>query len=325
MEKKDLRMVFMGTPEFAVETLKALVEHDYNVVAVVTQPDKAVGRHQTEVQPSEVKKFALEHNLPVLQPEKMKDPAFIDQLKSYNANLQVVVAFRMLPEVVWDMPKYGTFNVHAALLPQYRGAAPINWAVINGETQTGVTTFFLDKDIDTGRIIMQKPFDIPDEADVEYVYDGLMHLGAEICLETLEKIIATDGYPESIPQEELEGRFKRLYEAPKLFKNICEIDWSRPCKRIYDFIRGLSPYPGAWTSLLGPNGKTVDLKIFKTTKTEKNVGMKPGTIVVYHGALYITTGDFMLQIDELQMAGRERMKARDFLNGNKNIENYIIK
>lgn len=325
MEKKDLRIVFMGTPEFAVETLKALVENEYNVVAVVTQPDKAVGRHQTEVQPSEVKKYALEHNLPVLQPEKMKDPAFVEQLKSYKANLQVVVAFRMLPEIVWDMPQYGTFNVHAALLPQYRGAAPINWAVINGETQTGVTTFFLDKDIDTGRIIMQKTFDIPDTANVEYVYDGLMHLGAEICLETLEKIIAADGHPESIPQEDLEGKFKRLYEAPKLFKNICEIDWNRPCKRICDFIRGLSPYPGAWTSLLGPNGKTVDLKIFKTTKTEKNVGMRPGTIVVYHGMLYITTGDYMLQIDELQMAGRERMKARDFLNGNKNIENYIIK
>ena len=325
MEKKDLRIVFMGTPEFAVETLKALVENEYNVVAVVTQPDKAVGRHQTEVQPSEVKKYALEHNLPVLQPEKMKDPAFVEQLKSYKANLQVVVAFRMLPEIVWDMPQYGTFNVHAALLPQYRGAAPINWAVINGETQTGVTTFFLDKDIDTGRIIMQKTFDIPDTANVEYVYDGLMHLGAEICLETLEKIIAADGHPESIPQEDLEGKFKRLYEAPKLFKNICEIDWNRPCKRIYDFIRGLSPYPGAWTSLLGPNGKTVDLKIFKTTKTEKNVGMRPGTIVVYHGMLYITTGDYMLQIDELQMAGRERKKARDFLNGNKNIENYIIK
>jgi methionyl-tRNA formyltransferase len=325
MEKKDLRIVFMGTPEFAVETLKALVENEYNVVAVVTQPDKAVGRHQTEVQPSEVKKYALEHNFPVLQPEKMKDPAFVEQLKSYKANLQVVVAFRMLPEIVWDMPQYGTFNVHAALLPQYRGAAPINWAVINGETQTGVTTFFLDKDIDTGRIIMQKTFDIPDTANVEYVYDGLMHLGAEICLETLEKIIAADGHPESIPQEDLEGKFKRLYEAPKLFKNICEIDWNRPCKRIYDFIRGLSPYPGAWTSLLGPNGKTVDMKIFKTTKTEKNVGMRPGTIVVYHGMLYITTGDYMLQIDELQMAGRERMKARDFLNGNKNIENYIIK
>lgn len=325
MEKKDLRIVFMGTPEFAVETLKALVENEYNVVAVVTQPDKPVGRHQNEVQPSEVKKYALAHQLPVLQPEKMKDAAFVEQLRSYEANLQVVVAFRMLPEVVWDMPKYGTFNVHAALLPQYRGAAPINWAVINGETQTGVTTFFLDKDIDTGRIIMQKPFDIPDKANVEYVYDGLMHLGAEICLETLDKIIAADGQPESIPQEELEGRFKRLYDAPKLFKNICEIRWDRPSKRIYDFIRGLSPYPGAWTSLLGPDGKTVDLKIFKATKTEKNPGMRPGMIVVYKGVLYITTGDFLLQIDELQLAGKNRMKARDFLNGNKNIESYIIK
>ena len=325
MTKNDLRIVFMGTPEFAVETLQALVENDYNVVAVVTQPDKPVGRHQTEMQPSEVKKYALEHGLPVLQPEKMKDPTFVEQLRSYEANLQVVVAFRMLPEVVWAMPEYGTFNVHAALLPQYRGAAPINWAVINGETETGVTTFFLDHDIDTGRIIAKKTFAIPDEADVEYVYDGLMHLGAQICLETLDKIIAADGHPASIPQEELEGKFKRLYEAPKLFKDICEIDWNRPCKRIYDFIRGLSPYPGAWTSLMGPNGKTIDLKIFKTTKTEKSVGMKPGIIVLYKGVLYITTADYLLQIDELQLAGRERMKARDFLNGNKNIESYIIK
>ena len=315
----------MGTPEFAVETLKALVENHFNVVAVVTQPDKAVGRHQTEVQPSEVKKYALEHHLPVLQPEKMKDPEFVEALRSYQANLQVVVAFRMLPEVVWDMPKYGTFNVHAALLPQYRGAAPINWAVINGETQTGVTTFFLDKDIDTGRVIMQKPFDIPDTADVEYVYDGLMHLGAEICLETIQLLMDADGYPESIPQEDLMGNMKRLYEAPKLFKNNCEIDWRLPSKRIYDFIRGLSPYPGAWTTLLGPDGKTVDLKIFKTTKTEKNVGMRPGMIVVYKGVLYITTGDFMLQIDELQMAGKKRMSARDFLNGNKNFDKYTIK
>ena len=325
MRKEDLRIVFMGTPEFAVETLKALVENHYNVVAVVTQPDKAVGRHQTELQPSEVKKYALEHHLPVLQPEKMKDPEFVEALRSYQANLQVVVAFRMLPEVVWDMPKYGTFNVHAALLPQYRGAAPINWAVINGETQTGVTTFFLDKDIDTGRVIMQKPFDIPDTADVEYVYDGLMHLGAEICLETIQLLMDADGYPESIPQEDLMGNMKRLYEAPKLFKTNCEIDWSRPSKRIYDFIRGLSPYPGAWTTLLGPDGKTVDLKIFKTTKTEKNPGMRFGMIVVYKGVLYITTGDFLLQIDELQMAGKNRMSSRDFLNGNKNFENYIIK
>ena len=325
MEKKDLRIVFMGTPEFAVETLRTLVENKYNVVAVVTQPDKAVGRHQTEVQAPPVKLYAQEQGIPVLQPEKMKDPVFVEELRSYKANLQVVVAFRMLPEVVWDMPAYGTFNVHAALLPQYRGAAPINWAVINGETQTGVTTFFLDKEIDTGRIIMQKPFNIPDEADVEYVYDGLMHLGAEICLETLERIIAADGHPESIPQENLEGKFRRLYDAPKLFKNTCEIKWDRPCKRIYDFIRGLSPYPGAWTSLLGPDGKTVDLKIFKTTKTQKNVGMRPGMIVIYKGMLYITTADFLLQIDELQLAGKKRMSARDFLNGNKYFENYIIK
>ena len=325
MEKKDLRIVFMGTPEFAVETLRTLVENKYNVVAVVTQPDKAVGRHQTEVQAPPVKLYAQEQGIPVLQPEKMKDPVFVEELRSYKANLQVVVAFRMLPEVVWDMPAYGTFNVHAALLPQYRGAAPINWAVINGEIQTGVTTFFLDKEIDTGCIIMQKPFDIPDEADVEYVYDGLMHLGAEICLETLERIIAADGHPESIPQEDLEGKFRRLYDAPKLFKNTCEIEWDRPCKRIYDFIRGLSPYPGAWTSLLGPDGKTVDLKIFKTTKTQKNVGMRPGMIVIYKGMLYITTADFLLQIDELQLAGKKRMSARDFLNGNKNFENYIIK
>ena len=325
MKKEDLRIVFMGTPEFAVETLKALVENEYNVVAVVTQPDKPVGRHQGELQPSEVKQFAVAHNLPVLQPEKMKDPAFVEALRSYKANLQVVVAFRMLPEVVWDMPAYGTFNVHAALLPQYRGAAPINWAVINGEKQTGVTTFFLDHEIDTGRIIMQKPFDIPDTANVEFVYDGLMHLGAEICLETLDKILAADGHPESIPQEELEGKFKQLYDAPKLFKDVCEINWNRPCKRIYDFIRGLSPYPGAWTRLMGPDGKAVDLKIFKTTKTEKNTGMRPGMIVVYKGLLYITTADFLLQIDELQLAGKNRMKSRDFLNGNKNIENYIIK
>ena len=325
MEKKDLRIVFMGTPEFAVETLKALVENEYNVVAVVTQPDKAVGRHQTEVQPSEVKKYAQEHQLPVLQPEKMKDPVFLEQLRSFKANVQVVVAFRMLPEVVWSMPKYGTFNVHAALLPQYRGAAPINWAVINGEKRTGVTTFFLDKDIDTGRVILQKPFDIPETADVEYVYDGLMRLGADICLETLEKILATDGYPKSIPQENLMGNVKHLYDAPKLFKDVCEINWNRPSRRLYDFIRGLSPYPGAWTSLLGPDGKEVTLKIFKTTKTEKNVGMRPGMIVVYKGLLYITTADFLLQIDELQLSGKNRMKARDFLNGNKNIENYIIK
>ena len=324
MEKKDLRIVFMGTPEFAVETLKALVENDYNVVAVVTQPDKPVGRHQTEMQPSEVKKYALEHNLPVLQPVKMKDPEFVEQLRSYNANLQVVVAFRMLPEVVWDMPEYGTFNVHAALLPQYRGAAPINWAVINGETQTGVTTFFLDHDIDTGKVIIQKPFDIPEEADVEYVYDGLMHLGADICMETLERIIAANGHPESIPQEELITAGQELHAAPKIFKETCQINWNQPAKKVYDFIRGLSPYPGSWTTLVSPEGKETVLKIFKTKRTEIRQG-SVGTIAIVDHKPCIATSDGLLMIEELQLAGKKRMNGRDFLNGIKNFDNYIIK
>ena len=308
----------MGTPEFAVETLKALVENHYNVVAVVTQPDKPVGRHQNELQPSEVKKYALEHNLPVLQPVKMKDPEFVETLRSYHANLQVVVAFRMLPEVVWAMPEYGTFNVHAALLPQYRGAAPINWAVINGETETGVTTFFLDHDIDTGRIIMRKHFPIPDDANVEYVYDGLMHLGAEICMETLEAIVAADGHPASIPQEES----AELKAAPKIFKETCQINWNQPAKRIYDFVRGLSPYPGAWTVLKDEKGGETVLKIFRTTKTDKQVNDRVGTLMADRKHLYIACADAWLQIDELQLAGKKRMDAQAFLNGMKEIEKY---
>jgi methionyl-tRNA formyltransferase len=318
MQKSDLRIIFMGTPEFAVETLQALVENDYNVVAVVTQPDKPVGRHGSVLQPSQVKQYALEHGLPVLQPEKMKDPEFVEQLRSYNANLQVVVAFRMLPEVVWAMPEYGTFNVHAALLPQYRGAAPINWAVINGETETGVTTFFLDHDIDTGRIIMKKHFPIPDDANVEYVYDGLMHLGAEICMETLEAIVAADGHPASIPQEEC----AELKAAPKIFKETCQIDWNQPAKRIYDFVRGLSPYPGAWTVLKDEKGGDTVLKIFRTTKTDKQVNDRVGTLMADRKHLYIACADAWLQIDELQLAGKKRMDAQAFLNGMKEIEKY---
>jgi len=318
MKKEDLRIIFMGTPEFAVETLKALVDNHYNVVAVVTQPDKPVGRHQNELQPSEVKKYALEHNLPVLQPVKMKDPEFVETLRSYHANLQVVVAFRMLPEVVWAMPEYGTFNVHAALLPQYRGAAPINWAVINGEAETGVTTFFLDHDIDTGRIIMKKHFTIPDDANVEYVYDGLMHLGAEICLETLEAIAVADGKPESIPQEELVD----LKTAPKIFKETCEINWHQPAKKVYDFVRGLSPYPGAWTTLRDVDGRDTVLKIFRATKTTENAGVGVGALRADRKHLYIACEDCWLQIDELQLAGKKRMDAPAFLNGMKEIEKY---
>ena len=323
MKKEDLRIVFMGTPEFAVETLQALVENGYNVVAVVTQPDKPVGRHQTEMQPSQVKQYAMAHGLPVLQPEKMKDPAFVEQLRSYRANLQVVVAFRMLPEVVWAMPEYGTFNVHAALLPQYRGAAPINWAVINGETETGVTTFFLDHDIDTGRIIMKKRFAIPDDADVEYVYDGLMHLGAELCLETLDAIIAADGHPASIPQDSvLDGL--PIKSAPKIFKETCEIDWTKSAKQVYDFVRGLSPVPGAWTTLVAADGKETVLKVWKTRKTGKQ-GRGAGTISVEGKSLCISAQDELLEIVELQLAGKKRMLARDFLNGMKDVESYKIK
>jgi methionyl-tRNA formyltransferase len=333
MTKNDLRIVFMGTPEFAVETLQALVENGYQVVAVVTQPDKPVGRHQTEMQPSEVKKYALSQGLPVLQPEKMKDPVFLEQLRSYNANLQVVVAFRMLPEVVWAMPEYGTFNVHAALLPQYRGAAPINWAVINGETQTGVTTFFLDHDIDTGRIIMKLPFAIPDEADVEYVYDGLMHLGAKICLQTLEKIVATDGHPETIAQSDCLipsdnaslSSPEALKPAPKIFKETCQIDWSLTAKRVYDFVRGLSPYPGAWTNLKSSEGSETVLKIFKTTKTTQSAaGMTAGQLVADKKHLYVACSDYLLQIDALQLAGKKRMDAQSFLNGMKELEKYSV-
>ena len=306
----------MGTPEFAVETLQALVAHDYQVVAVVTQPDKPVGRHGSVLQPSAVKQYALEQGIPVLQPEKMKDPAFVSQLRSYQANLQVVVAFRMLPEVVWAMPEYGTFNVHAALLPQYRGAAPINWAIINGETQTGVTTFFLDHDIDTGRIILQKPFDIPDTADVAYVYDGLMHLGAEACLETIEAILASDGHPAAMPQDDS----SLLKPAPKIFKETCEINWQQPAKQVYDFIRGLSPIPGAWTTLVASDGKETVLKIFRASKTARSSSAVPGTIVIEGKALCVACQDGeLLQLDELQLAGKKRMLAKDFLNGNQSI------
>ena len=323
MKKEDLRIVFMGTPEFAVETLQALVENEYHVVAVVTQPDKPVGRHGSVLQPSQVKQYALERGLPVLQPEKMKDPEFIEQLRSYHANLQVVVAFRMLPEVVWAMPEYGTFNVHAALLPQYRGAAPINWAVINGETETGVTTFFLDHDIDTGRIIMKKHFPIPDDADVEYVYDGLMHLGAQLCLETLDAIIAADGHPISIPQDSvLDGSAIKI--APKIFKETCEIDWTKTAKQVYDFVRGLSPVPGAWTTLVAPDGKETVLKIYKTRKTDRQ-GQGSGVISTDGKALFISAADALLEIVELQLAGKKRMLARDFLNGMKTIELYRVK
>ena len=306
MEKNELKIVFMGTPEFAVESLQRLVEGGYNVVAVVTQPDRPVGRHGSVLQPSAVKVYARQHNIPVLQPLKMKDEAFLEELRSYDADLQVVVAFRMLPEVVWAMPRFGTFNVHAALLPQYRGAAPINWAVINGETTTGVTTFFLDHQIDTGRIIMQKPFDIPDDADVEYVYDGLMHLGAQVCIETVDLVLTEGHNVPSVPQPDIAD----LKPAPKIFKETCEIDWAQTEKKVYDFVRGLCPVPGAWCPFEGST-----MKIYKTQKTGKPCDEAPGTMKTERNALLVATDDNWLEITELQLAGKIRMNARDFLNG----------
>lgn len=329
MTKDQLKIVFMGTPEFAVATLRALVEGGYNVVAVVTQPDKPVGRHQDTLQAPPVKQYAAEHGIPVLQPVKMKDPAFVEALRAYEADVQVVVAFRMLPEVVWAMPRFGTFNVHAALLPQYRGAAPINWAVINGETTTGVTTFFLDHDIDTGRIIEHREFAIPDDADVEYVYDGLMSLGSEIALSTLDKMLRHDGDIESVPQDAAPlppGTVLR--HAPKIFKETCEIDWNVPSKRIYDFVRGLSPSPGAWTTLVAEGEKDLTMKVFRTSKTDIRLQLPqerdvvPGTFVVDDTRLYVTTADTLLEILELQISGKRRMSARDFLNGFKKIATY---
>lgn len=316
VKKKDLRIVFMGTPEFAVGTLQALEEGGYNVVAVVTQPDKPVGRHGSVLRAPAVKVYAEEHGIPVMQPEKMKDAGFVEQLRSYNADLQVVVAFRMLPEVVWAMPRFGTFNVHAALLPQYRGAAPINWAIINGETRTGVTTFFLDHDIDTGRIIMQKPFDIPDDADVEYVYDGLMALGAKAAVETIEKIIENNGEIETLQQEEMIPVGETLKGAPKIYKETCEIDWTGTAKQVHDFVRGLSPVPGAHGKIVTEDGTEMEVKIYKGKVTEQSAdGMTPGTIVREKKHLYVATGEGLYEVLSLQAAGKKRMDAISFMNG----------
>ena len=306
----------MGTPEFAVGTLSALVEGGYNVVAVVTQPDRPVGRHQDTLQPSQVKQYAISKGLPILQPEKMKDPVFIEALRSFNADIQVVVAFRMLPEIVWDMPRFGTFNVHAALLPQYRGAAPINWAVINGETKTGVTTFFLDHNIDTGRIILQDTFEIKDDYNVEDVYNGLMSLGAKAALKTLDMIIAGNGNVETMEQECLINDESVLHSAPKIFKETCQINWNNTCKHIYDFIRGLSPYPGAWTNIRYNDGKSSVLKIYNTSKTTtSSLDITPGTLFIDKGQLFVATKDCWLRLNEIQLSGKKRMDAKTFING----------
>ena len=340
MTKNELRIVFMGTPEFAVGTLSALVDGGYNVVAVVTQPDRPVGRHQQTLQPTAVKRYAVEHGLPVMQPEKMKDDTFVEQLRTYKADLQVVVAFRMLPEIVWAMPRYGTFNVHASLLPQYRGAAPINWAIINGETLTGITTFFLDRNIDTGRVIMQKTLAIGDDDNAGDIHDALMTLGAQTAIETIDSIIAADGNITTTEQARLafnsqlstlkpnlfacQSKNFQLKPAPKIFKETCRINWAQTARQVHDFVRGLSPYPGAWTELHHPDGKVTVLKVYKTTKMNDSERLPVGTITTDGQTLCVAATDGHLRIDELQPAGKRRMAARDFVNGFRNLDACTI-
>lgn len=311
-EKKDLRIVYMGTPDFAVEPLSKLVEGGYNIVGVITMPDKPIGRHQNELSASPVKKYAVEHGLRVLQPAKLKDPEFVEELRSLQADLQIVVAFRMLPEVVWNMPRYGTFNLHAALLPQYRGAAPINWAIINGDTETGITTFFLDHDIDTGSVIQRVPVPILDTDNVEDVHDKLMHLGSDLVVETVDNILAGTVTP--IPQSELQTD-EPLRPAPKIFKETCRIDWTQGVKRTYDFVRGLSPCPAAWTELTY-NGKTSVLKVYTTSKEFCEVSEPIGTIVT-DGKTYlkVAQADGYQHLLTIQLAGKKRMQTADFLRG----------
>lgn len=311
-EKKDLRIVYMGTPDFAVEPLSKLVEGGYNIVGVITMPDKPIGRHQNELSASPVKKYAVEHGLRVLQPAKLKDPEFVEELRSLQADLQIVVAFRMLPEVVWNMPRYGTFNLHAALLPQYRGAAPINWAIINGDTETGITTFFLDHDIDTGSIIQRVPVPILDTDNVEDVHDKLMHLGSDLVVETVDNILAGTVTP--IPQSDLQTD-EPLRPAPKIFKETCRIDWTQGVKRTYDFVRGLSPYPAAWTELTY-NGKTSVLKVYTTSKEFCEVSEPIGTVVT-DGKTYlkVAQADGYQHLLTIQLAGKKRMQTADFLRG----------
>ena len=313
MNRQDFRIVFMGTPDFAVGSLRALVEGGYNVVAVVTMPDKPVGRHQSELSQSAVKQYAVAHNIPVLQPEKLKDPDFLEELRSYRADLQVIVAFRMLPEAVWDMPPHGTFNLHASLLPQYRGAAPINWAIINGDTETGVTTFLLDHEIDTGRIIHQARTPISEDDNVETVHDRLRDIGAGVVTQTVDDIIAGNIRP--IDQDTLTADTE-IRHAPKIFKDTCRLAFDLPVKRAFDFVRGMSPYPAAWTELVEENGKRTMLKIYATTREETTVAEALGTVLT-DGKTYfkIAFPDGYLALTQLQLAGKKRMTVTDFLRG----------
>lgn len=310
MKKEDLKIVFFGTPEFAVTSLARLVDEGYNISAVVTMPDKEAGRGRKLMQ-SDVKKYAVEKGLRVLQPEKLKAPEFVDALKEINADLFIVIAFRMLPEVVWTMPRLGTFNLHGSLLPKYRGAAPINRAIMNGEKETGVTTFFLKHEIDTGDIIGSRSIPIGENDNVGIIYDRLMNIGADMVVETVENIL-TDTLT---VQPQPEGEFT---PAPKIFKEDCKINWNRKAKDIHNLIRGLSPYPAAFTVLEDNNGKRMDIKIFESLVTSDhrfNESIEPGSIEIKGKRLFVATTEGTLEILSLQPSGKKRMETSAFLLG----------
>lgn len=313
---RNFRIVFMGTPGFAVSALDALVKNGANIMAVVTVPDKPAGRGLT-LKESEVKQYAVANNLKVLQPEKLKDPLFVEAMRELQPDLAVVVAFRMLPEVIWSMPRKGTINLHASLLPQYRGAAPINWAVINGETKTGVTTFFIEKEIDTGKVIAKREVEIAADDTAGSVHDKLAQVGSELLTETVKSII--DGSYVPIPQEQLIAG--NLKAAPKIFRDDCRIDWNRPVGDIYNFIRGLSPYPGAWTLI----------KTAEDQKTLKILECKPVVSAIIksqiwdeNGVLNIPCSNGYIAVKKLQMEGKKAMKSDEFLRGIRDLNIYRI-
>ena len=320
MNAKDIRIVFMGTPEFAVPSLRALVEGGYNVVAVVTTPDKPAGRGR-QLHESDVKIAARELGLPILQPEKLRDPEFVEALRALQPDLGIVIAFRMLPEVVWAMPRLGTFNLHASLLPEYRGAAPINWAIINGDKETGVTTFLLNHEIDKGAIIGQLREPIAEDDTIGTLYERLMHLGTGLVVETVEKLAAGEVTP--IEQQHIDE--STLKPAPKIFKEDCLIDWSKGGLEIVNFVRGLSPYPAAWSRLMRDGSEQGSAKIFRASFRAAVHEVACGTIRTdYRTTLEVACADGWISIEELQMAGKKRMATRDLLLGYREIDSYTM-
>lgn len=303
---RDLRIVFMGTPDFAVAILDALITAKYNVVGVITAPDKPAGRGR-KIQESAVKKYASEKNLHILQPTNLKNEDFVNELASLNANLQIVVAFRMLPKIIWKMPEYGTFNLHASLLPDYRGAAPINWAIINGETKTGVTTFFIDEKIDTGNIILRKEATIGKTEIVGELHDRLMNIGSELVVETVKQI--EKGSVETFSQLEAEEKI-----APKIFNDTCKIDWTAPINTIFNLIRGLNPYPAAWTTLIN-NDDEIKVKIYDVQKEIIEHSFKVGKIITSKKQIKVAVSNGFLIIDSLQISGKRKMDSKSLLNG----------